>query len=189
MSRKTLIVLSLLCTLAAAPAAAFRNVAPGSPVDNPALIALDGMVEPLLNSTCGAPTVVLFWATWSPRSAEALADLQQIYSGSGVSVAAINVDTEAENGELVAAVERAAQGTQFPVFIDRGLELYQEWGVVAVPSVALVDGTGRVVRTLDGYAPGQRRTFLQEVSAAAGVVTGECVSASRVAPDSAQRAN
>ena len=189
MSRPALILLSLLCALVASPAAAFRNVAVGSTVDNPALIAVDGMVEPLLSSCCGAPTVVLFWATWSPRSAEALADLQQLHIGSGMSVAAVNVDTEAGDGELVSAVERATRDIQFPVFIDRGLELYEKWGVVAVPSVALVDGTGRVVRTLDGYAPGQRRTFLQQAAAAAGTVSGDGVSASRPAPDSAQRAN
>ncbi|HSH70094.1 MAG TPA: hypothetical protein VK997_09255, partial [Deferrisomatales bacterium] len=78
--------------------------------------------------------------------------------------------------------------TQFPVFIDRGLELYQQWGVVAVPSAALVDGTGRVVRTLDGYAPGQRGAFLQ-AAATAAAVSGERVSAARSAPDRAQRAN
>ncbi len=186
MRRQALIALSLLFALAASPAAAFRNVVAGSTVDNPALIAMDGMVEPLLGSFCAAPTVVLFWATWSPRSAEALADLQQLYARSGAAVAAVNVDTG--DGELVAAVEKAARDTQFPVFMDRGLELYQQWGVVAVPSMALVDGAGHVVSTLDGYAPGQRSAFLQE-AAAAGAVSGDCVSASRSASDIAQRAN
>ena len=184
----TLIVLTLLFALATSPASAFRNVAPGDSPDSPTLIAVDGMVEPLLASYCGAPTVVLFWATWSPRSADALADLQELYAGSGMPVVAVNVDSGSPDGELVAEVARATRTTQFPVVIDRGLNLSGQWGVVAVPSVALVDGAGRVLRTLDGYPPAQRQKFLQEAASLASAAAGDRGSLACNTPDSSHRA-
>ena len=83
----------------------------------------------------------------------------------------------------------ATRDARFPVFIDRDLQLYERWGVVAVPSVALVGADGRVLRTLDGYAPGLRNSFLGEAAAAGTPGNGECGSLARVAPDGAQRAN
>lgn len=186
---RVLLSLVLLFALAASPAAAFRNVEVGTLVDSPALMAEDGMPEPLLGGACDAPTVVVFWATWSPRSEEALADLQQLHELEGVPVAAINVDTEGSDRGTADAVTRAylKQGARFPLFIDHGLELYERWGVIAVPSMALVNGDGRVMAVLDGYPPGERSAFLQRAVAAAEQ-TGACYS-STAAPSGDRRAN
>jgi len=122
--------------------------------------------------------VVLFWATWSPRSAEALADAQQLHADKGVLVAAVNVDTAAPDGPTPSALAQMTQDVDFPVLVDRGLALFEQWGVVAVPSLALVDGDGRVVHVLDGYAPGQRTAFLRAAAAGTWEGAGACISAS-----------
>lgn len=188
---RSLSLLILSTALLVSPAAAFRNVATGTLVDNPALKAADGMVQPLLLGSDGAPTVVVFWSTWSPRSVEALADLQRLYAASGLQVAAINVDAEGQDARSLARVRQVVteQGARFPVFIDRGLRLYGQWGVVAVPSFALVDGEGRVSAVLDGYPPGQRQEFLRQAAAATASAAGGGYSAARAATDPGQRVN
>jgi thiol-disulfide isomerase/thioredoxin len=123
-------------------------------------------------------TLIVFWATWSPRSAEALADFQELYAQrgpDGLGVIAVNVDGEgagSARGEAVAsAVERV--GVAYPVVIDEDLSTLRELGVVAVPSIVLTEPSRRIVALLDGYDPTTRVDLRERVLEIFGAVRAD----------------
>jgi hypothetical protein len=118
--------------------------------------------------------VVLFWALWSERSVEELRRLDAAageMAEHGVAIAAINVDRfaldAAEAGRLRDQVNRLA--LKVPVFVDRGLELFHAYGVVTVPSTAVVDRNGRLAYFLYGYSHEQREALFDAIDAVGGV--------------------
>jgi peroxiredoxin len=159
----------LFCfALSAHRVSAFGRLAVGDELTDFRLPSLAGETVRLSQALGTKATVVVFWATWSPRSAEALADLQQLYAQyapAGLGVIAVNVDGEGASSarpETVAtAVGRA--GVAYAVVIDEDLEAFRELGVVAVPSIVLTDASRRIVALVDGYAPATRRDFRERV--------------------------
>lgn len=93
-------------------------------------------------------TVLLFWATWSPRSAPAINLWQEFageYAGHKVTVVSVNAD-----GQHLEADERrkidefiSEHDVKLPVSIDGDLEFFNEIGVIVLPTVIFVrsDGT------------------------------------------------
>jgi thiol-disulfide isomerase/thioredoxin len=92
-------------------------------------------------------TVVLFWATWSPRSKPAL-DLwqkfEQDYSGQSVKIITINSEHQGlepgQRQEIIRYVEN--NGITLPVVIDDELALFNEFAVKAVPTVFFLNSEG-----------------------------------------------
>jgi peroxiredoxin len=162
----TSILLLLLSSVL--PAAAFKRLAAGDELADFALPTPAGESQKLSEAHGAKATLVLFWATWSPRSAEALADFQELYARHGpqtLAIVAVNVDgqeaTSARHHSVRAAVERS--GAQYPVLIDENLTVFDELGVVAVPSTVLINASSRVVALLDGYAYTTRFDFREKV--------------------------
>jgi peroxiredoxin len=158
----------LLLVISAHPALAFGRVAVGDQLPDFRLPALGGEVFQLSEALGTKATLVVFWATWNPRSTEALADLQELYAQHGpltLVVIAINVDGEQATPERTknarSTIERV--GARYPVVIDERLDVYGEFGVVAVPSTVLVDPSRRVVSFLDGYPATTRVEFREEI--------------------------
>lgn len=93
--------------------------------------------------------IVVFWATWSSRSIEELKTLKEIvlmYPNDRFRIIAINVE-----GQKISSVTRKKiiQFSQeldlpFPVIIDNNLEIFYQFGVIAVPSTAITDTTGAI---------------------------------------------
>lgn len=144
--------------LYAAPkaAAAFRNVQAGAEAPAFRLKDLSG-AEVSLESFKGEKAVlVVFWATWSSRSLEELKDAQKLaaeYGPKGLKVIAVNVEHEHATDEDVKAIRDASAPLRlsYPVVLDAGLETYRNYGVVAVPSTAVL-GAGNVLReAYNGY--------------------------------------
>ena len=107
--------------------------------------------------------IVVFWATWSPRSLEQLRDLNELkteYVGQPIEIVAVNVDGQKISPALRANIDRTIKelDLQFPVIIDEGLEIFYTYGVIAVPSSAVID-TGGVVR----YDPSGYGMIVQDV--------------------------
>lgn len=172
MVRRSLFALSLAAALAS-PAFAFRNLAAGQQVGAVALPGLDGAPQQVGAAPGGQATLVLFWATWSPRSLAALADFEGLhrdYGAHGLRVVAVNVEGEKTTAQDEARVSAAAAaaGVSYAVALDRELAVYAAWGVGAVPSAVLVDGAGKVLETLDGYPPNLRRQLARLVTGALG---------------------
>ena len=158
-----------------APAAAFKRTAVGEPVKDFTLQRLDGQPLHLREVLGDRATLVVFWAVWSPRSAEALADFQELYekyAAEGLQVIGVNVEHQewepGAEGEIQAFLD--ALGITFPVVVDRTLEVFNAYGVIAVPSIVLADGSGRIVALLEGYAYTTRFDFRDRVLELLGVL-------------------
>ena len=137
-------------------AAAFRNVQGGMEAPGFRLKDASGSEVSLDAYKKDKAVIIVFWAAWSERSVAELADVQKIVaelSGKGLKAVAINVEHEHMTDEDLKAVKAkiAALGLSFPVLLDAGLDTYRTYGVVAVPSTAVL-GEGAVVRSaFNGY--------------------------------------
>lgn len=91
-----------------------------------------------------AVVIMAFWATWSPRSIEVLSDLKSLQAKFGVDqvhVIAINVEGSGISGETSGRIKALVKRLElpYPVIMDKDLEIYDTVGVIAVPSVAVLD--------------------------------------------------
>lgn len=169
------------------PASAFKRTEVGEAVKDFRLETLDGRTVVLSESLGAKATAVVFWASWNPRSAEILADLQKVYAEhakDGLAVIAVNAERqELEPGDLERIRGMAQQaGAAFPVAVDRGLAVYNEYGVVALPSMVLADAGGKVVELTQGYATAAREELPERVLAALGIAAEEPASAASALP-------
>jgi tetratricopeptide (TPR) repeat protein len=146
------------CVFHVAPkaAAAFKNVNVGTEAPAFKLADLSG-TEVSLDSFKGDNAVlVVFWATWSARSLEELRDVQKLvaeYGPKGLKAVAVNVEHEhATDDDLRSIREKvAALNLTYPVLLDKGLDTFRNYGVVAVPSTGVL-GAGHVLRyAFNGY--------------------------------------
>jgi thioredoxin-like negative regulator of GroEL len=165
--------LAALCIALPAPAAHARPRI-GAPAPLPSLRDLQGTKRSLKELAGPRGIVLLFWATWSDRSLEELQRLSAAAAeidGRGVVFAAVNVDRQMAADADLAGVRRqvSSLGVRMPVFVDDGLELFNQYGVVTVPSTALVDGDGRLAYFLYGYSHEQREELFDALDRLAGV--------------------
>ena len=136
--------------------AAFKYLKTGMDVPDFTLQTLAGE-DVSISSYRGSPaTIVLFWATWSPRSRPALEDAQKLYDeygDKGLKVIAVNVNrvsvSHQDRQEMKAM--RDELGLSMPVAVDDGLETYSAFGVVATPSTAVLDPDGKIVFEAASY--------------------------------------
>ncbi len=137
-------------------AAAFRNVQGGMEAPGFRLKDASGSEVSLDAFKNDKAVILVFWAGWSERSVAELADIQKMMvelSGKGLKAVAVNVEHEHMTDEDRKAVKAkiAALNLSFPVLFDAGLETYRGYGVVAVPSTAVL-GEGAIVRSaFNGY--------------------------------------
>jgi Tfp pilus assembly protein PilF/peroxiredoxin len=91
-------------------------------------------------------TVIVFWSTWSRKSAPALKRFEEYYSqyrDRDIQLIGVNVDKQSISVEDLDVIKKAVHelGITFPVLIDRGLETFHKYNVIAVPStVVIVEG-------------------------------------------------
>ena len=168
-------VLALLALAAAQPraAAALMSLRPG---DAPPPFALPDLAGKRFESAslAGAPAAVLFWSTWSPRSAEMLEDFKRhaaAYGGAGLRVVAVNIDGEALGEAQRTAIREyaAARALPFPVLLDEGLKTFSAWGVMAHPTEVVLDAGGRIAYVLPGYPLSLREELEAALRRAAGI--------------------
>ena len=116
----------------------------------------------------GGTGVLLFWSTWSPRSAEILEDFRGYhgkYAAEGLRVFAINCDHEGltpPQRELISSYADEMD-LPFPVLVDEFLEAYSAYGVMALPSAVVLDGDGRIAYALGGYPPTYRKELKESI--------------------------
>jgi len=102
-------------------------------------------------------TLIVFWATWSPRSLELLGELKGMtekYKDYNFNIIAINVDGRGSDPMTLQRVTSKAEqiAPPFPMIFDEQLKLFNSYGVIAVPSVAAVDGSGVLRYGPAGYS-------------------------------------
>jgi peroxiredoxin len=149
------------------------NLRPG---DAPPPFALPDLAGKQVGSEtlAGAPAVVLFWSTWSPRSAEMFEDFKRhaaAYAGKGLKLVAINIDGENLGPAQQAAIRAyaAARDLPFPVLLDEGLRTFSAWGVMAHPTEVVLDAGGRIVYVLPGYPLSLREELEEAIKTALGI--------------------
>jgi len=154
-------------------AGALMNLRPG---DAPPPFALPDLAGKRVDSDvlAGGASVVLFWSTWSPRSAEMFDDFKRhaaAYAGKGLKIVAINIDGENLGAAQKAAVREyaAARELPFPVLLDEGLRTFSAWGVMAHPTEVVLDAGGRIAYVLPGYPLSLREELEDAIRKALGV--------------------
>lgn len=174
-------LLSLLGLGAARPpggAAAFKNVEVGQAPPAFALKDLDGRLWDSAAQRGAGATVIVFWATWSPRSREILTDLERLRAELGperLQLIAINAERlliSAADRESIRAVAAGTRSTAV-LLLDEGLVAFDAFGVMAVPSSLVLDATGSVSYALAGYPMTLRSELSDAVRKALGLPTAE----------------
>lgn len=98
------------------------------------------------------PTVVIFWATWSPSSLVALKDILATAPKGGIRwrIVPINVDAPRLVADDTAAVHRAVRdaGWRGPIWSDHDYAIMDDWGVLSVPTILFV-GLGGIVEEIE----------------------------------------
>ncbi len=152
MLARALLITIALALVTPAGTAAFRNVAIGAAA--PA-VTLEGGGAPVTVPAKGHVTVVVFWRPGQPFSEEAMADLSTFapaLTRKGVVVVAIaEVDTDATPSG------RLPQGA----IVDRKRQAADAYGVVVLPSTAVIDARG----ALRAYVPSHRAGYRAVVEA------------------------
>jgi peroxiredoxin len=145
----------------------------GEPAPSVPLVDLDGNRRAVSDLSGARGLVILFWANWSERSLTELTRLNESAGAlreHGVTLVAVNVEHQSPSASDLAAVRTsvATLGLTIPVLVDDGLELFKAYGVITVPSTALVDPAGKLVHFAAGYAPGSREALFDAVDVLAG---------------------
>ncbi|MDF1552104.1 MAG: redoxin domain-containing protein [Deferrisomatales bacterium] len=172
---RRLALASLLAAVVVTPAVAFKRTFKAEALKDFEISDVAGESVRLLASLGEKATVLIFWASWSPRSSEALGEFQEIYAehrGTGLQVVAVNVEhqeLEAEQRRSIATFA-ATQGLTYPVLVDDGLRVFNAYGVIAVPSLILADADGNILDLLEGYSNMTRCDFRDRVLEALGML-------------------
>lgn len=101
-----------------------------------------------LSSYAGKVVFLAFWASWCPRCMEELAFLQGLYTGyeKDLVVLAINQETQNLSPTHVAKLreEITGLGIQFPILLDKNLEVWKSYCINALPTSVILDREGKV---------------------------------------------
>lgn len=147
-------------------------------------MATTGGEEIALSSYRGSPaTIILFWATWSPRSRPALEDAQKLFAEhgeKGLKVLAVNVNRMNISHQDRQEIKdmQSELGLTMPVAVDDGLAAYSGFGVVATPSTAVLDKDGKIVFEAASYLRSTGTDIREQVEVLLGLreaPTGEVV--------------
>jgi peroxiredoxin Q/BCP len=173
MFRRAAAFLFLLLACPAAPAGALMSLRPGDAAPAFALPDLSGG-SLALGDLAGRPAVVVFFSTWSPRSAEVLEDFKAYhaaYATRGLAIVAIDTDGENLDAARTALVREyvAAHAPPYPVLLDGRLAAFAAWGVEAQPTEVILDAAGRIRYVLAGYPLTLRDELREEIERALGI--------------------
>ena len=155
-------------------AAAFKNVQEGMEAPAFRLKDVEGAEVSLDAYRKEKAVLVVFFANWSSRSLAELKDVQRLLAAlepSGMKAIAINVEHEHMTEQDMKAVRDMAAGLKlaFPVVFDKGLETFREYGVVSVPSTAILGEGGLVRNTLNGYPSSAYAELKEQVETMLGL--------------------
>lgn len=111
-------------------------------------------------------TVLLFWATWSPRSISALQlwqELKEDYSEHNIKILAVNAEGQhlesAERQKVRNYIEE--NDIKLQVHMDSDLDLFNEIGVIVLPTTLFLHNDGEIVYKYTSF-PSSARIDLKE---------------------------
>ena len=159
-------------------AAAFKNIKVGDQALPMQLEDLEGQEHSLAKYRESKAILLFFWATWSQRSLTELADLKKFqaeYGDKGLQILAINVENQKMSDEDLRQIRSVLEENEisYPVLIDQGLKTYNEWGVIATPTTAIVSTDGVVIFDLSSYPTSAYLDMEQSIQKALGLYVEE----------------
>ena len=172
--------------MSAMPAeASFKYLKPGMESAEFSLRTLDDQEITLATLKMSPATLVVFWATWSPKSEPALREAQALgarHAGAGLRVVAVNLNRPEINLQERSLVEKAVRdfGLTIPVALDPGFAASSGIGVVANPSFALFDVRGVLVWDGAGWSRSLQDSLREQFEVLLGLRQPPAASAAAV---------
>lgn len=128
-----------------------------------------------LESQKGKPlTVVVFFATWNPRSKTILAEMKKLETklkGKGLSLFAVNSESEsvpAGFDSTLAAYMKEAE-VDYPVMKDVGLNVFRAWEIKAMPTTYMFDKDLKLIMMVAGAPSTIHETLFDAAEKALGI--------------------
>ena len=126
-------------------------------------------------------TVLLFWSTWSPRSSSAINIWQEYdeeYKKNGITVLSVNADNQRmEESDIKTVRDYIAENeVTLPVILDKGLELFNEIGVIVLPTTLIFKPDGTLDYKYAGLPSSAALDLKEDLEAKLGIAgepTGE----------------
>jgi tetratricopeptide (TPR) repeat protein len=155
-------ILLALAVIAPGPAPAFRYVPVGSRVPLLTLQDMRGTAVEVPRS--GRLTIIVFWRPGQSLSEQALADLMAVAR----EVPAGSLDLIAVAEGAAAPPAASAGGSALTLLVDHDGRAAEAYGVIVVPSTALVGGDGRLLYYLPSRGPAYRGLIAAHLAHARG---------------------
>jgi len=98
--------------------------------------------------------VLIFWSTWSKNSSRALKRFEEFhdkYKDKGIQFIGINAENQTISVDDMALINKTVKELKitFPVLIDRGLKVFHDYNVIALPSTVIIT-EGKISYELPG---------------------------------------
>lgn len=157
---------ALALTLLAAPAYPLC-VEVGKPIPDVSIPSLAGE-KVALSSFKGKIVLLAFWASWCPRCEEELTFLEGIYKTSpDIVVVAINQESQNVSKAHLDRIRETLKDwrIEFPVLIDRDLEVWNKYCMNALPTSIILDKKGIVRYAEANYYWASQDKFAEVIQA------------------------
>ncbi len=120
------------------------------------LQGLDGKVHGHEEFFGEGMTVIIFWSTWSLKSSKALEEFEELYKeyhDKGLRVVAVSVEKqEITDTDLEVIKGRMSElGLTLTVMLDMNLQMFDDYGVIAIPSTVVMDSSRVILYELSGF--------------------------------------
>jgi len=111
-------------------------------------------------------SLLIFWQTTSKNSGKALQQIQEshvAWQEKGLQIVAINVEEQNISADDLKAIKAVADKLSFPVYVDRGLVVFDKLGVIALPTMILLDDKMVIHKQMSGLPLVGSQLFWEEV--------------------------
>lgn len=116
-------------------------------------------------SNDGKPFVISFFATWCKPCLRELRAINEYYADwqdeTGMKLIAISTD-EAQNVHKVKPLVDS-EGFEYDVLLDSNQDLQRALGIQMIPYVMIIDGSGNIVETRNGYTDGSEAHIIEKI--------------------------
>ncbi|MDF1525801.1 MAG: TlpA disulfide reductase family protein [bacterium] len=111
-------------------------------------------------------TVVLFWATWSSRSKQALElwnKFKDDYADQSLTIITVNAERDELSSQELQSIDQyiVENIPNLPVVLDGGLNLFNTYAVIALPTAFFLESSGKVLYRYPSF-PASAALDLQE---------------------------
>ncbi|MDR2927123.1 MAG: TlpA family protein disulfide reductase [Cytophagaceae bacterium] len=113
----------------------------------------------------GKPFIISFFALWCKPCLRELAAIHEVYPDwqdeTGMKLIAVSGDQGQDSYKVAPTVN--GNGWEYEVLLDPNNEFRQAMGVSMIPTIMVVDGSGKIVSTRTGYTDGSEQHLIEEI--------------------------